>query len=234
MPSKPSLFPKFWRRQSDAGDVPEKPVPTEAAMNKSNSQATESQSRPLGDLLAYEDIYRAAGLLNSSGYSVSKVVKMLNSDRIRDLSKDIQRASVLMALDASGTAVDDLLHDATRREQALNSYEEGQCKQLEQFEARKTKENADIQAEIDRLTAHYAERIQQNQDQIAREKEALRNWQMAKQNESQRIAQVIELCTKRPAEPKAAAAAAGSQASAAAQPTPSPRLGAGPSSTHPH
>ncbi len=86
-----------------------------------------------------------------------------------------------------------------RRQQALNSYEAGQQKQLEEFEARKAQENTKIQAEMDKVTAHYAERIQQNQDQVVRERESLHSWQMAKQYESQRIAEVIELCSKRPA-----------------------------------
>ena len=124
---------------------------------------------------------------------------MLNSDRIRELSKDIKRASVLMALDAAGTSPDELLKDATHRQQALNSYEAGQQKQLEEFEAHKAQENTKIQAEMDRVTRALRERIKQNDDQLAREKETLRNWQMAKQHESQRISEVIELCAKQPA-----------------------------------
>lgn len=159
---------------------------------------------PQADLLSYEDIYHAAGILSPrSGYGVHKVVEMLNSDRIRELSKDIKRASVLMALDAAGTSPDDLLKDATHRQQALNSYEAGQQNQLEEFEARKAREDGQIQAELERLTAHYGERLKQNHDQVAREKEALRNWQMAKQHEIQRIAEVIDLCTKQPTVPRA-------------------------------
>jgi hypothetical protein len=56
-----------------------------------------------------------------------------------------------------------------------------------------------IQAEMERVAAHYAERIQHNRGQVAREKETLRNWQMVKEHESQRIAEVIELCTSQPA-----------------------------------
>jgi phage protein D len=138
---------------------------------------------------------------------------MLNSDRIRDLSKDVQRASVLMALKAAGASVGELLQDATRRQQALNSYEDAQRKQLEEFESRKSQENAQIQAEMDRVTAHYAERIQRNRDLVAREKEALHNWQMAKQHESQRISDVIELCGKQ-ASPGNSAMTAGAGAGA--------------------
>ncbi len=191
------FFPKLWRRQQETPSAPDKVTSKEAPVNKPDT--AEGFSGPQTDLLSYEDIYHAAGILTPrSGYGIHKVVEMLNSDRIRDLSKDVKRASVLMALDAAGTSADDLLQDATRRQQALDTYAAGQQKQLEEFEARKAQENAQIQAELDRVTAHYAERIQHNHDQIAREKETLRNWQMAKQHESQRISEVIELCAKQP------------------------------------
>ncbi len=168
-------------------------------MNKPTTPAESPVRATGGDLLSYDDIYHAAGILTPrSGYGIHKVVEMLNSERIRELPPEIKRASVLMALDAAGASVDDLLQDATRRQQALNSYEEAKRKQTEEFEARKSQENVQIQAELDRLTAHYAERLQQNQDQVAQEKETLHNWQMAKQHESQRINEVIELCSRQP------------------------------------
>jgi hypothetical protein len=210
-----TLFPQFWRRQQD-GDAPAKSTSTEAPVNKPTTHA-EAASGPRGDLLPYEDIYRAAGIMSpGSGYGIHKVVEMLNSERIRDLSKDVKRASVLMALDAATISVDELLTDATRRQNALNSYETAQKKQLEDFETRKSKENARIEEEIEKIRAHYAQRIQNNLDQVAKEKDALRNWQNAMQHESQRIAEVIELCGKQPAPPRpnALAVAAGAQGSA--------------------
>lgn len=190
------FFPNLWRKQDDT-NAPQKLAPTDTAAAKSQPTSTEGLTGPQTILLSYEDIYRAAGILSPrSGYGIHKVVEMLNSDRIRNLSPDIKRASVLMALDAAGTSADDLLQDATRRQQALSSYEGGQQKQLEEFEARKSQENAQIQAEMEQVTAHYAERIQQNHNQVGKEKEALRNWQMQKQYENQRISEVIELCGK--------------------------------------
>jgi len=198
------FFPKFWRSRQNTTDAPAKLAKMEAPVNKSLVHPAEGMIGPQTDLLSYEDIYHAAGILSPrSGYGVHKVVEMLNSDRIRESSKDIKRASVLMALDAAGTSPDDLLKDATHRQQALNSYEAGQQNQLEEFEARKAREDGQIQAELERLTAHYGERLKQNHDQVAREKEALRNWQMAKQHEIQRIAEVIDLCTKQPTVPRA-------------------------------
>ena len=210
-----TLFPQFWRRPQDAG-APAKSTSTEAPVNKASTHATDAANGPRGDLLSYEDIYRAAGIMSpGSGYSIHKVVEMLNSDRIRDLSKDVKRASVLMALDAAGTSVDQLLTDATRRQNALNAYEAAQRKQLEDFEALKAKENSRIEEEIEKIRAHYAQRIQANLDLVAKEKDALHNWQNAMQSECQRITEVIELCGNQPAPVKAnsQAAAAGAQAS---------------------
>jgi len=193
------LFSPFWRRAPEV-IAPEVSVHMEAPMKPAKDLAGDPAIGRNNDLLSYEDIYHAAGLVGSrSGYGIPKVSEMLNSERIRDLSKDIKRASVLMALDVAGVATEELLQDAQRRQHALNSYEDGQRKQLEEFETRKTQENARLQAEMERVAAHYGERIQRNRDQVAREKEALHNWQMAKQHEMQRIGEVIEVCSRQPA-----------------------------------
>lgn len=192
-----TIFPHFWRRKQDE-DAPAKSTITEAPMNKP-SAPEQTPSGPRGEFLNYEDIYRAVGIMSpGAGYGIHKVVDMLNNERIRDLSKDAKRASVLMALDAAGISADELLTDATRRQNALSSYEASQSKQLEDFEARKTKENARIEEEMEKIRMHYAQRVQANLDQVAKEKEALRNWQMAMQHETQRIAEVIDLCGQPP------------------------------------
>jgi hypothetical protein len=213
-----TLFPHFWRRPQD-GDTLAKSNTTEAPVNKPTTQA-HAPSGTRGDLLSYDDIYRAAGILSpGSGYGIHKVVEMLNSDRIRDLSKDVKRASVLMALDAAGISVDELLTDATRRQNALGSYEASQRKQLEDFEARKAQENSRIEEEMEKIRSHYAQRIQANLDQVAKEKESLRNWQNAMQSESQRITDVLELCGKQePAKVGNALAAAAGASGATEKP----------------
>ena len=221
-----TVFPHFWRRQQDGRrheDAPAKSNFTEVPVNKTKTEE-QTPSGPRGELLTYEDIYRAAGIISpGSGYGIHKVVDMLNSERLRDLSPDARRASVLMALDAAGVSVDELLSDATRRQNALASYEASQANQVEEFEARKAKENSKIEEEMERIRLHYAQRVQANLDLVAREKETLRNWQNAMHHETQRIREVIELCGKQAAPVKAAnamATAAGAQASAKSEAAP--------------
>lgn len=218
MPSK-SLFPKFWRQQPDDTVVADDPTPTEVPMNKLSAKAAEGSSDPKSELLSCDDIYHASGILSArSRYGINKIIEMLASKHIRDLSKDVKRASVLMALDAADSTVDEVLQDAARRQHALGAYEAGQQKQFDEFEARNVRENAQIQAEMERVTSHYANRIKHNLDVVAQERAALCSWQAMKEQESQRISEAVGLCGKQPVPESpsdAQAAPSGPRASAA-------------------
>ena len=151
----------------------------------------------LTELSSMEDIYRAAGIMNPRrGYSINKVVEMLHNEHMRGLSKEMRRSAVLMALDAAGISVNEVLQDAKIRQDAIDSYEINQRKQFEGLWARKAQENAQIQAELERVKGRYMERLRRNLDGVAREKETFASWVAMKQQESQSMAEAVELCTK--------------------------------------
>lgn len=172
------------------------------------------------ELLPIEDIYRAAGIANPrKGYSIQKVVEMLHSEHIRGFSKQMKRAAVLMALDAAGIPVDAILQDAKARQDALKSYEGEQKKQVKAELARKTEENIQIQAELERVKEHYMSRISRNLDAVAREKTKFSNWLTTKETESQGMSEAVEICLKpAPPEPVSVPAAIGSLVEAGAKP----------------
>jgi hypothetical protein len=205
MPSK-WLAHAPWRQKQDAPNgnsthmpvpVPDVPVelpPTEDAVVKSSWDALAGAP---GDLLTMDDVYRAAGILNPRmGYTVLKVADMLVSDHIRGLSDNMKRASVLMALDAAGVLIEDVMCDAALRQDAVESYESSQRKHFEEFWARKDEENSLIRAELERATAQYLHRIKRNLDEIAHEKAAFAAWQSMKQREVQRISEAMAVCAK--------------------------------------
>jgi len=151
------------------------------------------------ELLSMEDIYRVAGILAPrKGYSINKIVEMLHSEHLRGLSKEMKRASVLMALDAAGVTVDEVLQDAKARQDAIDSYEADQRKQFEAQLARKADENAQIQAEMERVKARYTERLRRNLDGMAREKATFGNWLTLKQQESESMREAVEMSLKPP------------------------------------
>jgi hypothetical protein len=175
------------------------------------------------ELLPMEDIYRTAGIVSPrKGYSVTKVVEMLNSEHIRGLSKETKRAALLMALDAAGVTIEQVQRDAKSRQSALDSYETEQKKQAEAEWARKAEEITHIQAELESIKAHYTARISRNMEALARDKARFNSWVTTKEQESQSMAEAVELCLKLPRSEPAASrerevsvAAAGSVAAAA-------------------
>lgn len=192
-----------WRSQADA-DPNEGAIstqiasPSETANSKQSYTESGSGHRFAGnDLQPFEEIYRSAGIPSPRlGYSITKVVGMLSNEHIRDLPAETKRGSLLMALEAAGIQVNEVLQDATLRQHAINSYESSQKRRMEQFEARKAQENREIQAEMDRVTAQYLARINGNLDCVAREKDAFRKWQLQKQEEAQQMAEAVALCVK--------------------------------------
>ena len=176
------------------------PVAAAAVEQRSPEPAEEGDETPQVELLTVEEIYRGAGIMNPrKGYSIGKVIEMLHSEHICGLSKEMRRASVLMALDAAGISVDEVLKDAKVRQDAIDTYEAEQRKQFEAMLAQKAEENVQIQAELERVKARYAERLRRNLDGMAREKATFGNWLTMKQQESQSMMEAVETCLKPPA-----------------------------------
>src|SRR6266700_1327046 len=125
------------------------------------------------------------------GYSILKVAQMLESEHIRNLPSDVKKSSVLVALDAAGADVKDVIQDAVRRDRALDTYERVQQRAVEELESRKSKENSQIQAEIDKYLTEQRAKMQANSDEVAREKERFAGWRLKKQQEEKKIADAV-------------------------------------------
>ena len=149
-----------------------------------------------GELLAMDDVYLAAGVMQPPGRGVRKVIEMLRSEHIRNASRDMKRSAVLMALEAGGITVEQVHQDARSRQIALDAYEVEQKKLAEAQWARKAEENKKIQEDLERVQAHYMARISRNLEAVAQEQSIFRNWQTMKQQELQRMNDAVELCVK--------------------------------------
>src|SRR5215471_5430676 len=95
-----------------------------------------------GKYAPFDEIYRNGQVKPPKvTYGILKVAEMVASPHLTGMSAEAKRASLLMALDAAGVQLEDLLQDAMVRQRALNEYEDGQYKRLKEFEAQKAKEN---------------------------------------------------------------------------------------------
>ena len=141
---------------------------------------------------SFEEIYNAAEIHPPQhGYTIYKIADMLQSEHIRNLPADVKRSSILLALDAAGVKLQDIIEDAVRRDRALDTFERVQQKAVEDLEKRKTEENTQIQAELDRLVSEHRARMQANSDAVAKEKDRFFGWLLQKQQEEQKIADTV-------------------------------------------
>lgn len=149
-------------------------------------------STPVSDPTSFDEIYKAAEIPPApQGYSILKVAEMLQSEHIRNLPAEVKRSSVLVALDAAGVDIKDVIQDAVRRDRALDGFETVQQRALDELAARKTKENNQIQADIDRMVAEQRNRIQKNNDEVTQAKERFFGWRLKKQEEEKKISDAV-------------------------------------------
>lgn len=164
-----------------AASLAPQPPPTAAA---ARSAAANSAS--------FQEIYDAAEIHPPPhGFTIMKIGDMLRSEHIRSLPRDVKRSSVLVALEAAGAPLQEVIEDAVKRDRALDTFEHVQEKSVADLEAAKTKENQQIQTEMDRVVADYRARIQANNDAVAKEKERFFAWRLKKQEEEQKISDAV-------------------------------------------
>ena len=147
---------------------------------------------PVSDSTSFDEIYKAAEIPQApQGYSILKVSQMLESEHIRSLPSDVKKSSVLVALEAAGVDIKEIIQDAVRRDRALDGYERVQKRSVQELEAQKSKENSDIQAQIDKYLTEQRAKIQANNDTVSREKERFTGWRLKKQQEEKKIAEAV-------------------------------------------
>lgn len=186
--------PDALKQDSSDPDAPAKPASAAQSVAEiAQSVATQPKfTTPVSDPNSFEDIYKAAEIPAApQGYSILKIAEMLQSEHIRSLPSDVKRSSVLVALDAAGVDIKDVIQDAVRRDRALDVYENVQQRSLDDLDARKSKENAQIQAEIDQLVAEHKARIQKNNDDVSQAKEQFFGWRLKKQQEEKKISDAV-------------------------------------------
>ncbi|HEU0121737.1 MAG TPA: hypothetical protein VFQ91_14505 [Bryobacteraceae bacterium] len=145
-----------------------------------------------GVSMTFEDIYAAAEIKPPAhGYTVFKVADMLQSEHIRELPAEVKKGSILVALDAAGVKIADVVQDAIRRDQALDAFERVRQKSVEDLEAKKLAENQKIQADLDKYVEEQKARLKANLAEIDKQKESFSSWRIQKQLEEQRIADCV-------------------------------------------
>jgi hypothetical protein len=191
-----NLFVSVDQPAADA-DAPDTPGPSGDAARMvaeiaASVPAVTTFSAPVEDPTSLLQIYKAAEIATPAhGYTILKVAGMLQSEHLRGLPQEVKRSSILVALEAAGAKVDEIIQDAVRRDRALDSFENVLAKSRSAVETSKIEENRKIEAEMNRMLADFRARIQANNDAVAKENQRFAAWQAAKQAEERTIADAV-------------------------------------------
>jgi hypothetical protein len=143
-------------------------------------------------LASVDEIYHKSNFkptTTTAEWHILKVADMLNSDHLRGLSAAAKHSALLMALEAAGVSVEDVLQDAVQRQRVLNEYEQAQQARLQQLEAIKLRESERLTAEMETIRSQYEARIAEVVNGLEQERDSVREWQANKEIEQRRIAE---------------------------------------------
>lgn len=182
--------------ESKAADAPARAVP-EPAPVRAGDLAPEAPATvpPLVDATTTADlsiVYDAAKISEPPhGYTVLKIAEMLASEHIRELPADVRRKSVMVALDAAGVKIDEIVQDAVRRDRALDTYERVLQQNVDELSAAVAAENRQLEDEITRRIAELRARIDDNVKRLATDQAELQAWRVRKHQEEALIAETV-------------------------------------------
>lgn len=148
-------------------------------------------------LPGFDEIYRRSTFKTNNKmaeWHILKIAEMLNSEHLRGLSPAAKHSALMMALEAGGVAVEDMLQDAVQRQRVLNEFEDAQLRRLQEIEAVKLRENERLTAEMEAQCAKYRTRIAAGVEEIERQHQIFREWQEQKEREQRRIADAASAC----------------------------------------
>ena len=179
--------------QSPDAARPEVPAPpSRAADLVSGAEGDATFTEPVTAPADLEALYRSARIPDPAhGYTVLKVAEMLQSEHIRTLPAEVKQKSIMVALDAAGVKVAEVVEDAVQRDRALDTYERVLLKNLEDLRAQKDLENKKIEEEIDQRVTELRAKIARNRAEIDKEQSDLDAWRAHKRQEENRIAEAI-------------------------------------------
>jgi hypothetical protein len=167
-------------------------APTRAADTVANADGDATFTTPVSTPADLAEIYTSAQIPTPAhGYTVLKVAEMLKSEHLVSLPAEVKQKSIMVALDAAGVKVAEIVEDAVQRDRALDTFERVLLQNLETVRSQKDVENRRLEDEITQRVAELRARIDQNNAEMTKEQNDLMAWRIRKRQEEDRIADAV-------------------------------------------
>ena len=167
-------------------------APTRASDTVPDAEGDATFTNPVVTPTELSEIYDSAQIPTPAhGYTVLKVAEMLRSEHLASLPAEVKQKSIMVALDAAGVKVAEIVEDAVQRDRALDTYERVLQKNLEDVRTRTDLENKRLEEQINQHVADLRARVEHNNTQMTKEQNDLIHWRTRKRQEEDRIAEAV-------------------------------------------
>lgn len=144
-----------------------------------------------GELPGFEEIYRAAGIVDPAhGFTAFKVLEFLASPELAQLEGRARAATLATFLrmnPAGAVSIADVLEDAVRRDQALDQFEQFLRSKLSQRADGADREIARLEAELAETQKRLRAAIEAERSQLDAATVEFERWRATKRTEEQRL-----------------------------------------------
>ncbi|MDQ7779174.1 MAG: hypothetical protein RDV41_05640 [Planctomycetota bacterium] len=142
--------------------------------------------------VSFAQIFDAAGIKTPAhGFTVYKVGEMLASDRLTSMTPETKAAAVLVALEAAGAKLEDVIRDAVARDKALDAFEEFQERRLADLRKTKEEENKKLKEEVKTFVNQKRIQFKKNKQAIESLDLEIVSWKDDKRKEEDKLHRVV-------------------------------------------
>ena len=126
--------------------------------------------------------------------------ELLESEHLRGLPTSTRRASLMVAMQARGVGVEEVIEDAFRRDEAIDRHDAQMAALLRGLEAEIAEKNESIQREMERLLEEMRGRVEANNAALDEARDAYQQWRGQKQGEEQLLYDAVAPFVRSPEE----------------------------------
>jgi uncharacterized protein HemX len=144
------------------------------------------------DVADFAAVYSEAGIeLPSHNYGVDKVAEMLDNKRLASLGKDARATAVMVALEAAGVSVRDVIQDAVQRDKALDDFEAAKQREVAEIRARNQERIQQLNAEVEAIVKKVGAEVEALKKEAEQAEKAFAELQGRKRKEEQRLRDIV-------------------------------------------
>ena len=151
-----------------------------------------SRSELASDVADFAAVYKEAGIeVPAHGYGIEKVAEMLQNKRFATLAPEARATAVMVALEAAGAPIRDVVQDAVQRDKALDNFEGAKERELHELKTKNEARIKDLSAQMEELIKKInseVESLKQSSDAAAKAFAALVE---RKRREEDRLHEVV-------------------------------------------